>query len=432
MNKFQKGVASAIAAGSILLQVALPAMASTTIQISGNAVDTNNSANVDVDQSTYVTQSNYANVSNVVYANADTGDNDANGNTGGDVEVTTGNATANVSASNTVNSNLADVGCCGTGDIDVLVSGNGNNSENHVDLDVNNDKDAGTLIEQKNFARMNNYVNADADSGKNDANSNSGGDVEIHTGSATVDVDIENTANANSAKVGGGDEGMSLSARILNNAVDTNNSIDLDFDRSVWADQSNMANIHNVVLADADSGRNDANSNTGGVVEITTGNAKAMVGIDNLANFNWADLDCGCVLDVTAKVAGNGNNSENHIDAYLDDVLGASQTNFWASSGGSCGDKDDFVYADADTGKNDANSNNGGVDGADPSIGTGNATVDVDLYNTGNANYASLGGETTGQELPDLSEIFDELEGLDFEFGFNLSFVWLLLSGMMG
>jgi hypothetical protein len=443
MKNLQKKVASAIAAGALLFNTVMPVVAGTTIEISGNGSDSTNKAEVDVEQTTVVSQSNEANIKNTVNASANSGYNDANRNTGGNVSVDTGDATTKVDVANTVNSNQAEVQCC-EGDVDVLISGNGDNSYNKVDLDVNHSRhdESGTFVEQENEANIKNEVDADSNTGKNDANRNTGGDVEITTGSATTSVDILNQANGNSAKVSGNNDGVKLSARILDNGADTTNKIYLDYEHSIVLDQDNEANVDNDVNADSDSGKNDANRNTGGEVSIDTGDAKTDVEIDNWLNFNWADVDCGCLLDVLAKIDGNGDDSYNKIEADFEDGLFVEQEN-------SCGEEhhrrgpqgftalfelggrrhhdkeclENEVYADADTGKNEVERNTQGEHGVDPSVETGNATTDVVLDNAGNSNV--FGGEAPewDWELP--------LPG--FSFNLNLSFSLSdLLAALLG
>lgn len=438
MTKFQKRIASAIAAGSLLLNTALPVLAqTTTLVITGNGAESNNTVDVDQTASTTVVQSNTANISNTVDANADTGKNDANGNTGGSVSITTGDASTGVAISNTANSNVADVnGCCAV-DVDVEVSGNGYGSENEAELDLNTD----TSVFQTNYAKIKNDVDADSDTGKNDANWNTGGDVSINTGDATTEVLIHNKANSNTAQIGNGGENGSLSLKILGNGAESDNDIDLDFKRSLTLVQDNLADIKNKVDADADTGKNDANWNTGGHASVETGDATVGVGIDNLANFNFADLDCGCLLDVWAKVAGNGWDSENEIEAELTDTKTAFQTNEYLCGRGRYGgpwgelqsDSLEFpwyggyhkkacndVDADADTGKNDVNENTGHP-GVDPSIETGDATTLVEVETTANSNVLTEGD---GLDLPDLPEF-----EWDFDLGFNWLLWWGLLSG---
>lgn len=404
MNKFKKVVASAIAAGSLLVNGFMPVFAQTTIVLSGNGTNSDNTANVSVTQSTVVTQSNNADVTNKVYADSKTGDNKAEDNTGGDVSVKTGDSDVTVDVKNTLNNNSANVDCCGATNTDVLISGNGSNSDNDVNLTLGGDKN--TLVTQNNNADVYNHVDVDSDTGDNDAEDNTGGDVSVETGDATVNVNVNTTANANSARVGGNGEAGSLSAKILGNGTYSDNEIDLDFGGSLWITQDNEADVDNKVDVDAETGDNDAEDNTGGEVSVNTGDADVTVDVENDVNFNWADADCGCLLnDVLAKIDGNGSDTDNDITANLGQTLGVIQDN---SAGGE-GELENTVYADAETGENDAEDNTGDP-GADPSIETGDATTEVALDNSGNSNVY---GQTPDWEFPGT--------GFDFHFSFDLS-----------
>ena len=407
MTKLQKKFATAIATGALLFNTALPVFADYTVVISGNGSDSDNEVEVEVEQSTTVVQSNNADIYNEVHADADTGGNDAEGNTGGDVKIDTGDAETTVDVKNEANSNVASVDCCQAGDVDVLIEGNGEGSDNEVEVEVNDSwkKDTGISVFQSNVAEIDNKVYADADTGDNEAEDNTGGDVEIKTGSATVGVTLSTSANANSARVGGGSDGEStLSARIIGNGSDSDNEIEIELEKELAVVQSNFADIYNKVSADADTGDNDAEDNTGGSVLIDTGDAEATVDIDNMVNFNWADVDCGCLFDVLAKIAGNGEDSDNEIELELEDELAVFQGNCddlgldaQTNHGREECEVDNKVWADADTGDNEAEDNTGDP-GDDPTVETGDATVDVDLENTGNANVY---GEKPEWELPE-------------------------------
>lgn len=417
MNNLQKKIAAAIAAASLIVNTALPVFA-TTIEIIGNGSDTKNTANVEVENTTIVEQSNNANISNDIKVDASTGGNEVNRNTGGDVNVSTGNAGAAVAVSNQANSNVAQIDGCCQADVDVLISGNGDGSKNKVDLDVNEEDGTGTYITQENKANVSNEVEVKAGTGWNEANRNTGGQVSITTGDAWVGVGVENALNSNSARIGGGEGGTMLSAKILGNGSDSKNTIDLEYEKSLVVAQKNRGYIMNDVDAFAFTGKNEANRNTGGDVTIDTGNAGVEVGIDNMANFNWADVSCDCLLDLTAKIAGNGDEAVSKIKADLDNVLAVDQDNCgyeWSPFGGwfgkrwgrhhKCGFSNEVEVA-AKTGKNEAERNTGGVDGGDPSVDTGDSLIDVQVDNAGNSNVYG--------EAPEWD--------LDFpEFGFNLN-----------
>ena len=103
-----KRTVSAIAAGALLFSFVAPVYAGSSIVISGNGNDSTNKVKVKSTKKVVVRQSNKAKVSNFVFAGASTGNNDANNHTGGNVTITTGDASASASVTNTFNSNIAD------------------------------------------------------------------------------------------------------------------------------------------------------------------------------------------------------------------------------------------------------------------------------------------------------------------------------------
>jgi hypothetical protein len=419
-TNLKRVITSAVATAALLVNAALPVFATTTIEISGNGSDSTNTAEVEFSQNTTVVQSNVADVYNNVDADADTGGNDANDNTGGDVDIDTGNATVDVGVTNTLNSNTAEVDCCPQGPVEVLISGNGSDSTNLVDLDLGDEEDPMSVeVYQDNYADVTNLVWADADTGDNNANDNTGGSVSIDTGNASTWVALSTSANANSARIGGGSGTGSVSAMIVGNGSDSKNTIELELLSETLLVQSNVADVFNKVDADADTGYNDANDNTGGDVDIDTGNALVDVTVDNMVNFNWAAADCGCLLgDLLAKIAGNGTDSVNLIDATLGSETLIFQGNCaeeggpgeWTNGHEKECELENKVDADADTGDNDAKDNTGDP-GGDPSIDTGDAETDVDIENSGNSNVYG-----------DAPEWDWELPFPGFSFNLNLSF----------
>ncbi|KKU82358.1 hypothetical protein A2973_02295 [Candidatus Gottesmanbacteria bacterium RIFCSPLOWO2_01_FULL_49_10] len=404
----KKQIISIIASGAVLLQATIPAFADTTLVISGNGADSKNEVKIESNQSTLVTQNNDAKINNQVNASSDTGDNEAEENTGGDVSISTGDATTDVNVQNTVNSNAASVDCCGNNDVDVLISGNGADSDNKVEL--KDEKDSGVQVFQDNNADVKNHVDADSNSGDNEAEENTGGDVSIETGDASTTVGVSTTANANWAQVGGNGSNPTLSLRIVDNGADTKNKIKLDLDGGVLLTQNNDAKVVNDVDADADTGDNEAEENTGGDVSIETGDATVDVTVDNMVNFNWADVDCGCLFDLLAKIEGNGVDSDNKLEAKLGGDLEVFQDNVADKL------KND-VDADADSGDNEAEENTGDVEGSDPSIVTGDADTTVEVGNAGNSN-------SYGADVPaDFPEV---------GFNFNVSLSWAQLMALLG
>jgi len=407
---------AAASAGTMFLSLVTPALAETTIEITGNGYNSTNDATVKFTGDTTVYQENTAIVINKVESDADTGNNDANQNTGGSVGVLTGDASTKVAVSNLLNSNIASVDCCDLGDTHILISENGAETDNDATI-----KDYGDIyVDQYNKAFVKNDVDADADTGDNDANQNTGGEVLVATGNAKAKVEISTIANANEVQVGsGGQSGSELSAEIVGNGYKSINDIYLKLDQDITLNQENSAKVFNEVDADADTGDNDANQNTGGDVLLHTGNAKTWIEVDNMVNFNSADVDCGCVVDLLAKIGVNGAETDNDIYAKLGNDL-------WVNQGydgaGNFALLKNYLDGDSDTGKNDVDQNTGDPEG-DPAILTGDAWDHVAVENSGNVNVYGEGAGIDWPELPNWS---------DFDFDFNITLNLGQLMGWLG
>ena len=402
-------VASAIATGTLLLNAfATTAFASTDLIISDNGANSNSSVNLTQNSSTNVVQSNDAHVNNSVNSSASTGNNSASFNNGGSVKVDTGNATTNTTVQTSANVNKADIANCNCNqDTNVTISNNAAYSNNTANLTNNSSVNA----YQDNHAKIDNDVYSTSKTGGNSADFNNGGSVMVKTGDATTDTSVLNEANANLLKIGGSGHGSGagLSVRILGNAAFSNNTVDLDAHPSVLVSQDNNAHIDNDVDSSAKTGNNSADFNNGGSwgngVTIDTGDASTTTMVDNMVNFNAADVDCGCLLDTLAKVAGNAYGSNNKIDADLGSSLGIFQDNCGQGHGvwelgrkrNKCGIDND-VNSKAKTGDNDAGFNNAGSQGGDPSINTGDATEDTNVSNQSNMNV--VGPTGTSIDLP--------------------------------
>ena len=406
MNKLIVRAGAAVSTVALIASSFVGPVLATEVVISENGSNSDNTVNVAIDNSTTVDQDNYANITNDVNVSANTGKNDANDNTGGDVSITTGDATAGVGVSNTANSNTADVtGCC-PGDLDVTITGNGTYSDNDANVALKTT----TTVDQDNTAYVKNSVDVDLDTGKNDANDNTGGDVSINTGNASADsIWVSNAVNKNVASVGSGaNGGGSLAVVISENGSNSDNTANVAVSSAKTINQTNYAKISNDVDVDADTGKNDANDNTGGEVSIDTGDAKADVWVSNLANFNAADVDaCGCILDLLVKIKDNGTYSDNDANVALKSSTLVDQDNTYECKKGhgrwswhkSCNEVD----VDLDTGKNDANDNTQGDDDPDPEINTGDASADVLVETTANAN--EVGAATFDFDFPELPEV---------------------------
>ncbi len=122
-----------------------------------------------------------------------------------------------------------------------------------------------------------------------------------------------------------------------------------------------------------------------------------------MANFNAADIGCGCDMTVEAKIAGNGSKSDNNIWANTDHSLSVFQD-------GNKADISNWLDSNAKTGNNDLKGNTD-FSGVDPSIFTGNAGQGTAVKNSANENIFSQDGSLN-------------LPWGNMNFTFDLSHMW--------
>ena len=390
------------------------------VKISGNTNEGDNDATVRGVQQTIVSQNNEADVDNNIHSSATTGYNDTNRNAGGDVTVTTGNAEVTTEVTTVANTNSVRIDGGEGGTVSARITGNTNDGDNDLGLTLS----ATTWIDQDNDADVDNDIDSYAKSGNNDANRNALGSVVIDTGDAEVSTEVVNALNSNSALVEGG-EGSEVDAVITGNTNDGDNDILLGLNALLSVAQENEGDLDNDIYAKADTGDNDANRNAGGEVEISTGNATVDIMVDNMMNFNVAEVECDCLFDdVLAKIAGNTNDDNNTISGYLDNQLIVDQANcgderelwFWWDWDKDDCEIDNDLEAKALTGDNEAEYN-AGDHGDDPSVDTGDAEVEYDVNNSGNVNVYGdsdldlpfLGSGVNVNVSFDLSDLLDWL-----------------------
>ncbi len=272
------------------------------VKIAGNGADSNNDATVKTDNKVNLNQDNTANIDNYVKNNSNTGDNEANKNTGGDVSIKTGASDATVKVSNNANANWAAVtpGANGGGSLSVLISGNGAGSDNGAAVTLNTNKD----IDQDNLANISNNVDVKSNTGDNDAKKNTGGNTSVETGDATAKVNVSTLANFNAANIEGCGCVSDLMVKVAGNGADSSNDAVVNLDSMEAIAQDNTFSCGNSewgilswnksngdcagVKVDLNSGNNDVKSNTNhnGDPSVTTGDASSDVTVDNTANKN--------------------------------------------------------------------------------------------------------------------------------------------------
>jgi hypothetical protein len=257
------------------------------IVVSDNGSNSQNNVNVTQDTSSNVSQDNTASVANTVDTSTETGNNSANDNSGESVAVSTGDAT-NVVASETVtNVSNAEVGCCSNdGGGSVVVSGNGQDSQNTAN--VNNSSTTTVNITQN--ATITTNISGYANTGNNSANDNSG-DVSIETGNIYARGEIINASNFASVSVASGNGDFLV--KIYDNGRDSTNDIYLNLLTNTIVNINNNSRLANVLNWDLNTGGNSASDNDGDV-KIKTGDIRLDIIIRNLANISKVIVDCHC------------------------------------------------------------------------------------------------------------------------------------------
>lgn len=194
---------------------------------SGNGAGSDNTANTNSTNTNNTFQSNDATIENNLILDAQTGNNDVNGNTNGNSSVTTGNTSIDANVLNIANMNIAggDVwlvivneagnwigrilgapegsnfaGSVGTefmvgpnGEITAYNSGNGAGSTNQTNTNSNNTSNT----TQTNNANVVNNINLSANTGGNSSSYNTGGNSSITTGDAAIIANLVNFVNNN-------------------------------------------------------------------------------------------------------------------------------------------------------------------------------------------------------------------------------------------
>jgi hypothetical protein len=387
LKKSLKEIVATAAAGVLFLN-SFTLVGAQEMEIIGNGSGSNNTEQTTVNNTTNVVQDNFADVENHINVTVSSGNNQAKGNTNGDVIIDTGAATANINVNNRLNANVAKVESCPGCPLDLTaeIRENGADSNNNIDVDL---FDYVTVF-QNNVAEVDNCVNAEVESGDNKVKHNTGGEIVIQTGPATANINLNTEANANVAVVKGGeDDNGTLEASIIGNGAESNNQIDIDLDRFVTLVQDNHARIRNQVWANVVSGENRVKYNTGGESVVLTGPATANVNVNNKANFNYAEADC-CFVDEEDKIAENGANTNNNIVKDIFDNLnvfqnanGTETQNFNEVNGSLRFFTQ--IGVDPESGRNWVKYNTDPVE-IDPFIVTGPATANVNTNNEGGVN----------------------------------------------
>jgi hypothetical protein len=315
---------------------------SANVSNTNNGEDSTNTASSTNNNNDESYQNNDANVGNTLTLSANSGDNRANDNMGGDTSITTGDANVSANAITFANNNIeGDViygvvniygelygdiilpedqvkGCstnCGNGSTAVSNTNNGQGSTNTASsTNTNND-----ATFQNNDATIGNNIVIDATTGENGSSDNMGDGSEVKSGNTNVDVNTINVANSNvdgdgnmwlvivneagkwvgkllgapeGSNMGGsegtefvvGSDGQVTVSNNGNGEGSTNTASSTTNNNSTTV-QNNTANVNNTLNLSANTGGNIANDNHGDT-SIKTGDANVIANIVNFVNNN--------------------------------------------------------------------------------------------------------------------------------------------------
>lgn len=192
MDKIRKISFGVVSSAIGLLLLAAPALAA-SIEISGNGADSDNSATVDQTSSTVIVQENSSDFTNNVRQRGNTGRNRANSNTGGDVDIDTGDASNSADVTNTGGGNSATIKKAPPDLPNVDIKDNGAGSTNTAGATWTDS----TVGVQENSCTKSNRLRQRGRTGRNRANNNTGGTVKIKTGKVTNNKTVTNTCDPN-------------------------------------------------------------------------------------------------------------------------------------------------------------------------------------------------------------------------------------------
>ncbi len=333
--------------------IAFPASDSCTVTVCGtpvgsvintaNGENSTNSGSSTSSSSNQIDQGNSSDVTNNLVFAANTGDNQANKNTGGSTSVETGDANVSANVFSLLNNNIIGTGnpvLFGVVNIfgnligDIIIpdlgntrnstgainSGNGAGSNNAANISQTNSTDT----TQNNTANIDNKVKINSNTGDNTTDKNTyefGQGSVVESGDASINANVINVANnnvdgdtwwvvlvnnaghwagqimgANPGDTHAGstgtqfvvdDAGNVIAINNTNNGADSSNSAAQTTTNSNTISQNNTANLANNITINANTGGNSTTKNTGGDTSIKTGDTNVILNIVNFVNNNF-------------------------------------------------------------------------------------------------------------------------------------------------
>lgn len=156
------------------------------------------------------------------------------------------------------------------------VSGNGNKSDNTVVVSHEN----ATVVEQSNQTYVTNNITVKSNTGGNTASKNTGGDVTVDTGDVTSDIVIEVSGGSNTATVDDcGCVPAASDVTVSGNGNKSDNKVILKHSNAKVIAQNTKTKVNNTLTVKSKTGKNKANKNTNGTVDVLTGSTTSGIGV---------------------------------------------------------------------------------------------------------------------------------------------------------
>jgi len=254
-------------------------------------------------------QNNDGTVGNSLTLVADSGNNKASYNTGGNSSITTGDANVSANVLTLLNNNLA--GNIIYGVVNIFGNLVGDIIFPEVANIASSSTTNNTSTFQTNNADIKNNLVLSAQTGDNNTSYNTGGNSSSQTGEASINTKVLNIANSNIAggnywlviinqagqwvgKILGAPTGSTMAGSPGTNlSVNEKGEVvanvgDITTVTNTTVEQSNNATVKNNINLSANSGGNSASFNTGGLSTIKTGDAKIIANLVNFVNNNIA------------------------------------------------------------------------------------------------------------------------------------------------
>ncbi|MBM4402275.1 MAG: hypothetical protein FJ044_03460, partial [Candidatus Cloacimonetes bacterium] len=276
-----------------------------------NGANSTNQSAIDDTGTLIIVNENNANAENKIVVNSDTGGNNVNFTTGGDAQITTGDANIVVNVINFFNNNLTAVGEVVVGVVNIfgnlvgnlILPGNAinlNNGAGSTNSATITQETSGTII-QSNVADITNNIEIAANTGNNNASYNTDGNVDITTGQTNLNVSTTTVANEN--LVAGNNDSEPIYVVLVNemgkwvgkifsvsnesNGAGSENSAEINLAKDTEITQENSATVQNNIVVNANTGDNSTSYTTDGNSTIATGDINVVTNIVNFLNNNF-------------------------------------------------------------------------------------------------------------------------------------------------